>query len=130
VLLHQLVHGIDRAGEEHGLRPHLEDLHQVRRVLLAIGGDGGGERLGVAALAERLHLVLALARVELFRLGFERLCELPGERVPEVDLRLLRVRRRGGEDEREGDGESGSASNEARHGSPPAERTGVVRGAI
>src|SRR2546427_92367 len=43
VVLHQLVHRVHRARQHHGLGPDLEHLHDVRRVLLAIGRDGGGE---------------------------------------------------------------------------------------
>ena len=88
VLLHQLVHRVHGAGQHHGLGADLEHLHDVRRVLLPVRGDGGGERLRVAALAQRLDLVLALAVVELLDLGLQRLAERAGHRVPEVDLVL------------------------------------------
>ena len=86
VVAHELPHRIDGAREHHGLGAHLEDLHDVRRVLLAIGGDGGRQRLRVGALANRLDLVLVLTLVELLHLRVDRVPERAGHGVPPGDL--------------------------------------------
>jgi hypothetical protein len=82
------VHGIDGARQQHRLGADLEYLHDVRGILLPVGGDGGRQRLRIGALPQRLDLVLALAVVELLGLGLQRLAELAGQRMPEVDLGL------------------------------------------
>ena len=51
---HQLMHRIDRAlGRHHRRGADLEDLHDVRRLLGAEGGDRRGQGLGVRALEDR-----------------------------------------------------------------------------
>ena len=108
LLLHQLVDGVDGAREQHGLGADLEDLHDVRRLLLPVGGDGGGQRLGIRALAERLDLVLRLALVELLHQLVGGVVELPGHGVPELDLGLrVRGRRREGDGGEQGAGPGG-----------------------
>src|SRR5207253_6177773 len=66
-----------------------------------LGRDRRRQRLGVSALVERLDLVLALALVELLRLIVERVAELPGHRVPEMDLGLGERGRRRAEQRQE-----------------------------
>ena len=127
LLLHEHVHGVDRAGEQHGLGPHLEDLHDVRRLTLPVGGDGRGQGLRIGALAQRLHLVLRLALVELLHQLVGGVVELAGHGVPELDLRLGQG---GGGGERDGDEKGAGPGGRSHHGrgaghSNPPRRDGV-----
>src|SRR5262249_61794954 len=94
----------------------------VRRLVLAVGGDGRGERLWIRPLAERLDLVLVLAVVELLHELVGGVVELARHGVPELDLRL--GERRGGcegEGDEQGAGSGGRAQKggEALHGGSP-----------
>ena len=88
LLREELIDGKDGARQHHGLGADLEDLHDVRWILLPIRGDGRGQRLRVRPLAQRLHLVFVLARVELLHQLVHGIAELSGHGMPEVDLRL------------------------------------------
>src|SRR5207249_2510153 len=102
--------------EHHRLRPHLEHLHEMWRVLLTIGGYRGSERFRVAALVERLDLVLALALVELLGQRDEGVVELARHGVPSVGPGArLRVRGSAREKHRASDHEHRGAADEARH---------------
>ena len=62
---HQLIDRLHRAlGGHHRRGADLEDLHDMRRVAGAEGGDRRGHRLGVGALEHRGDLVGGLRRVE------------------------------------------------------------------
>ena len=86
LLLHELVDRMHRARHQHGLGAHVEELDDVGRILLPVGGDGRGQDLGVGPLVERLDLELRLALVELADELVHRLAELAAHGVPEVDL--------------------------------------------
>ena len=98
LVLHQLGDGIDGARQQHRLGAHVEDLDDVRRVLLAVGRDGAREDLGVRPLVERLHFVLGLALVELLHQLLHGLAELSAHGVPEMDLRGGEGGNRSGQD--------------------------------
>jgi len=98
----ELEDRVDRSRQQHGLRADVEDLDDVRWVLLPVRGDRSGEDLGVGPFVERFHLVLRLALVELPHQLVRGLAELSAHRVPEMDFGLRRRRRGRGEKDRRG----------------------------
>jgi hypothetical protein len=66
----------------------LEHLHDVRRLLGAEGGDRGGQRLGVGALEDRVHLVFALRLVEARGELVDHFAKVAAHGVPPLDLGL------------------------------------------
>ena len=117
LLLHQLPGRHDGPRQEHGLGPHLEDLDDVRGVLLPVGGDGRGQDFRIGPLVEGLDLVLPLALVELLHQLVHRLAELATHGVPEVDLRPGLGLRQSSQESDGGNGDQASgAFHEARHG--------------
>ena len=86
-LLGQLPDLLHRAARgEHGAGADLEHLHQMRRLIGAPGGDGGGQRLGIAALVDRLHLVVRLRGVEPGDEALHLLPQRAGQAEPEHHL--------------------------------------------
>src|SRR5262249_61391867 len=91
-------------GRHHVCRADLEHLHDVRRLLGAEGRYRRGERLGVGALVDRDHLVVALTLVETVGQSVHRLAEIAAHGMPPLDFGLRPCSGRTGEDGRRGDG--------------------------
>ena len=102
---HQLIDRIDRAlGGHHVGGADLEDLHDVRRLLGAEGGDRGGQGLGVGALVDRHDLVFGLGLVEARGDLVDHLAQVAAHGVPPLDFGLRLGAGRAGEHRRRRDG--------------------------
>ena len=73
-------------GGHHHAGADVEDLHDVRRLAGAEGGDAGVQRLGIGALEDRHDLVVALALVEFLGERLDDLVVGAGHGVPPGDL--------------------------------------------
>jgi hypothetical protein len=97
------VDRLDRVlGGHHRRGAHFEHLEDVRRVAGAERGDRGGHRLRIAALVDRVDLVVALALVEALGQVVDAIVVRAGHRVPPLDLgdslrRCREAGKRGGE---------------------------------
>src|SRR5256886_14645524 len=78
-LFRSLEDRVDRARQQHGLRAHVEDLDDVRRGLLPVRGDRGGEDPRGGPLVERLPFLPPPALVEP---PYQPVCGLPQPPAP------------------------------------------------
>jgi hypothetical protein len=72
---------------------NLEDLHDMRLLAGAEGGDGRGHRLGIGAAEDGRDDIVGLALVEDLRDQFELLAQLAAHGVPPGDFGLCEGRR-------------------------------------